>query len=138
MNLRITNDGCKTDIDEIHTRLKAYNLAKREPSEDVPLGIFLETPQGEKQAGLTGETFGNWLCIKYLWVSDDLRGQGIGRRLMETAEQEALSRGCKYVFVDTFSFQAPEFYRKLGYQEVFALTEYPYTGARYYFTKTLL
>ena len=73
-----------------------------------------------------------------LWVSDDLRGQGIGRRLMETAEQEALSRGCKYVFVDTFSFQAPEFYRKLGYQKVFALTEYPYTGARYYFTKTLL
>ena len=56
---------------------------------------------------------------------------------MAAAEEEAKRRGCKYAFVDTFSFQAPEFYRKLGYEEVFVLRDYPYTEARYYYTKTL-
>lgn len=46
-------------------------------------------------------------------------------------------RGAKYAFVDTFDFQAPGFYKKLGYREVFALTEYPYTGSRTYYTKEL-
>lgn len=53
------------------------------------------------------------------------------------AETEAKNRGCKYAFVDTFDFQAPDFYRKLGYKDVFTLKEYPYTGARYYFIKDL-
>lgn len=137
MNLRITNDGNELDINEIHQMLKAYNLSKREKSEDVPIGVYYEDESGKKLAGLTGETFGNWLCIKYLYVAEDLRGRGIGSRIMEAAEREAKSRGCKYAFVDTFSFQAPKFYEKHGYKEVFALTDYPYTGARYYYTKKL-
>ncbi len=137
MTLRITDDGSEKDVNEIHALLKAYNLSHREPSKDVPLGIYYEDEDGKKLAGLVGETFGNWLCIKFLFVSEELRGQGIGTRIMESAEQEAKSRGCKFAFVDTFSFQAPDFYQKLGYHEVFALTEYPYTGARYYYTKQL-
>jgi predicted GNAT family acetyltransferase len=76
---------------------------------------------------LTGEIFGNWLCIQFLFVSEQLREQGIGSKLLETAESEAKQRGCRYAFVDTFSFQAPIFYKKHGYQEVFTLEEYPYT-----------
>lgn len=135
--LRITSDGAEKDIQEIHAMLKAYNLRHREPSDDVPIGVFYEDGSGKKLAGLTGETFGNWLCIKYLFVSETLRGQGIGRQLLQAAEAEAATRGCKYAFVDTFSFQAPEFYKKMGFQEVFALHEYPYTGARYYYIKIL-
>lgn len=137
MNLRITNDGNEQDIDEIHQLLKAYNLSKREKSESEPIGIFYEDERGNKLAGLTGETFGNWLCIQYFYVDSFLRGKGIGSRILEAAETEAKNRGCKYAFVDTFSFQAPGFYEKKGYRQVFALTDYPYTGARYYFTKAL-
>lgn len=138
MKFRITDDGSEKDIQDIHRMLKEYNLSRREPSRDVPLGIFYETESGEKLAGLTAETFGNWLCIRYLFVSETLRGQGVGRKILTAAEEEAKKRGCKYAFVDTFSFQAPGFYRKMGYQEVFALTSYPYTGARYYYTKELV
>lgn len=128
MNIRITENVTEEDIQDIHTELKKYNLSRREPSKDCPIGVFLEDAQGQKQAGLTGETFGNWLCIKYLWVSENLRGQGIGSRILKETENETLKRGCKYAFVDTFNFQAPEFYKKHGYEEVFMLNEYPIQG----------
>ena len=137
MNLRITEDGAARDVQEIHELLREYNLAHRETSQSVPLGVFLEDKAGRKLAGLTGETFGNWLCIQYLFVREQLRGQRIGSKLLETAEAEARKRGCKYAFVDTFSFQAPAFYRQHGYREVFTLEEYPYTGKRHYYTKEL-
>ena len=138
MNFRITDDGDERDINEIHEMLREYNLSRREASANVPLGIFYEDEDGRKSAGLTGETFGNWLCIKFLFVSEPLRGKGIGSELLELAEREAKRRGCKYAFVDTFSFQAPAFYKKHGYREVFTLEEYPYTGRRHYYTKELL
>ncbi|EJP23752.1 acetyltransferase, GNAT family [Lachnoanaerobaculum sp. ICM7] len=97
----------------------------------------MEDELGNLVAGMVAETFGNWLEIEYLYVSDDLRGQGIGSKILETAENESRNRGCKYSFVDTFNFQAPKFYEKHGYKEVFALKEYPYTGERYYYTKEL-
>lgn len=137
MELRITANVTDKDIEEIHNELKKYNLSKREPSENVPIGVFYEDEAGKKKAGLTGETFGNWLCIKYLWVSEELRGQGIGSQLLKAAEAQAIERGAKYSFLDTFSFQAPDFYRKHGYEEVFKLFEYPYTGSRHYFIKRL-
>ena len=137
LKIRITEDGNERDINDIFEMLKAYNLSNREKSENVPLGIFYEDARGKKLAGLTGETFGNWLCIHYLVVEEHLRKEGLGSELLLAAEKEAKYRGCKYAFVDTFSFQAPEFYIKHGYNEVFVLDEYPYTGKRYYYTKEL-
>ena len=137
MKFRITENVSGQDVEEIHSQLKKYNHAKREPSENISLGVFYEEEGGEKKAGLTGELFGNWLSIQYLWVSEELRGQGIGSKLLKAAEKEAVSRGAKYVFVDTFDFQAPGFYVKHGYEQVFKLFEYPYTGERYYYIKRL-
>lgn len=136
MKIRIAENLSEQDIAEIHSHLKAYNNEKREPSTYIPLGLFLEE-EGKKKAGLTGEVFGNWLCIKYLWVSEELRGQGIGSTLLKQAEQEAIRHGAVYSYVDTFDFQAPGFYEKHGYCEVFHLWEYPLTGKRCYYTKKL-
>ena len=138
MNIRITNDGDAHDVQEIYEMLKEYNLRHRESSQNVPIGVFLEDENKRKIAGLTGETFGNWLCIQFLFVSEQLRGKGVGSKLLKAAEEEARQHGCKYTFVDTFSFQAPEFYKKHGYREVFVLEKYPYTGKRHYYTKELL
>ena len=95
LNFRITDDADARDIGEIYELLKAYNLRHREASANVPLGIYLEDAQNKKLAGLTGETFGNWLCIQFLFVSEQLRGQGIGGKLLQAAEEEARKRGCK-------------------------------------------
>ena len=58
MNFRITDDGDARDIHEIYGLLKAYNLSRREASQNVPIGVFLEDEADRKLAGLTGETFG--------------------------------------------------------------------------------
>ena len=122
---------------ELANLIRAYNRANREPSKSEHLNNYLKDEEGNLVAGMVAETFGNWLEIEYLYISEDLRGQGIGSKILKMAENESKNRGCKYSFVDTFNFQAPKFYEKHGYKEVFALKNYPYTGERYYYTKEL-
>lgn len=137
MNFKITDKIEKEDEKIIFQGLLEYNLSRIEDKNPKDLGIFLLNENGEKTAGLIGNTHGNWLFIKYLWVSEELREKKIGSRILEQAEETARTRGCKYVFLDTFSFQAPAFYKKYGYREVFILENYPIFGKRYYLTKIL-
>jgi ribosomal protein S18 acetylase RimI-like enzyme len=137
MNFLITDDIKESDKEAIFKGLLEYNLSKIEDKNPKDLGIYLEDEAGNKIAGLIGDTHGNWLTVKFLWVSEEARGQNLGSKILTKAEEVAKERGCKFAFLDTFSFQAPEFYKKYGYQEVFTLEEYPVTGKRYYFTKKL-
>lgn len=137
MKLEITDKITEEDENIIFKELLEYNLARIEDKNPRDLGIYLQDEEGQKIAGLIGNTHGNWLSIKFLWVSEEMRGQNLGSDILSQAEKTAKERGCKYSFLDTFSFQAPEFYRKHGYKEVFVLENYPVTGKRHYFTKTL-
>ena len=65
--------------------------------------------------------------IRILVVAKNERGKGLGKRLMKAAEKEALKRNCKYISLDTFSFQAPGFYEKLGFQKI-GIEENPHRG----------
>jgi ribosomal protein S18 acetylase RimI-like enzyme len=65
------------------------------------------------------------------------RGGGWGRALLERAEEEAIARGLQGVWLDTFSFQAPGFYQKLGYEVFGTLADYPPGHTRYFLRKTL-
>ena len=136
MQFRLENRESKK-TQELGNLIRAYNQSKREPSKSEPLNIYVEDEQGNLIAGMVAETFGNWLEIEYLYVQEDFRGQGIGSNILNRAEKEARERKCNYSFVNTYQFQAPDFYKKHGYEEVFALKEYPYTGERYYYTKAL-
>ncbi len=137
MNLEITDKINEKDKNIIYEGLLEYNLKKIEDKNPKDLGIYLQDETGKTVAGLIGVTHGNWLSVKFLWVSEELRGQHIGSEILKQAEITAKERGCKYVFLDTFSFQAPLFYKKHGYKEVFTLEDYPVTAKRYYFTKNL-
>lgn len=122
---------------EIGNLIRSYNRSKRETAESEPLNLYVEDDSGELLAGLVAETFGNWLEIEYLFVKEELRGQGIGSQLLQRAESEAKKRNCRYVSLNTYQFQAPDFYQKQGYKEVFTLKDYPYTGQRHYYQKDL-
>lgn len=136
MQIRLENSESQK-AQEIEGLIRSYNRSKREAAESEPLNIYVEDDSGELMAGLVAETFGNWLEIEYLFVKEDLRGQGIGSQLLQQAESEAKKRNCLFAFVNTYQFQAPAFYQKHDYKEVFSLKDYPYTGQRHYYQKDL-
>ena len=108
MQLRLENiESQKSQV--IGDLIRSYNRSKREAAESEPLNLYVEDDSGELMAGLVAETFGNWLEIEYLFVKEDLRGQGIGSQLLQQAESEAKKRNCRYVFVNTYQFQAQPF-----------------------------
>ena len=67
--------------------------------------------------GLLGRTLRGWLFIDNLALPQSELGGGYGKRIMAMAEEEAARRGCVGAFLNTDAFQAPDFYRKLGYEE---------------------
>ena len=136
MQVRLENtESQKSQI--IGDLIRSYNRSKREVAESEPLNLYIEDEHGDIMAGLVAETFGNWVEIEYLFVKEDIRGQGIGSKLLEQAESEAKMRNCRFAIVNTYQFQAPAFYQKQGYKEVFILKDYPYTGQRHYYQKDL-
>ena len=136
MHIRLDNTESQK-AQEIGDLIRSYNRSKREAAESEPLNLYVEDEHGQLLAGLVAETFGNWLEIEYLFVKEGLRGQGIGSQLLQQAESEAKKRNCRFAFVNTYQFQAPAFYQKHGYKEVFTLKDYPCTGQRHYYQKEL-
>ena len=97
---------------EIGNLIRVYNRSKREEVESEPLNLYVEDEKGNLLAGLVAETFGNWLEIEYLFVKEELRGQEIGSKLLQQAESESKNRNCRFAFVNTYQFQAPDFYKR--------------------------
>lgn len=97
--------------------LTAFNAAATGTAAPEPLSVRVTDAQGELVGGLTAWAWGNCCAVDMLWVRDDARRGGWGRRLMEAAEQEAARWGCTQMIVSSFTFQAPDFYRRLGFRE---------------------
>jgi len=87
--------------------------------------------------GLAGNTSFGWLYIALLWLPDERRRKGLGTALMRKAEAEARKRGARRAWVNTFSFQAPAFYKKLGYREFGRLKDYPAGHSFHWLQKAL-
>lgn len=139
MHLSIRDNVTAEEKEELLTGLRTYNgqfLDLSIFSGDI--GVYVRDDKGVMLGGLIGVRKGDWLNIEYLWVSDAVRGSGVGSQLIKTAEDEARRKGCTHALVDTASFQARPFYEKQGYQLQLSLQDYPYPGMqRHYLTKTL-
>lgn len=85
--------------------------------------------------GIAGSTNWDWLYIELLAIESRYRGQGYAKDLVISAEEMAQERGCVGSWVDTFTFQAPEFYRKLGYEQFGELPNYPGKESRVFLRK---
>jgi GNAT superfamily N-acetyltransferase len=117
--------------------IQAHNIQHAGEDHGKRLCIVLYGPDQEVAGGLIGETYWNWLYISLMWLRDDLRGRGYGRRILLAAEEEALQRGATDAYLDTFSFQAPGFYEKQGYRVFGELADFPPGHRRYFYTKQL-
>ncbi|MEU1479433.1 GNAT family N-acetyltransferase [Streptomyces sp. NPDC001668] len=105
---------------------------------ELPLHVWALDPAGDLAGGLVGHTWTSWLHVTYLWVDGRHRGFGLGSHLLATAERLARrGRGCTAVRLETWDFQAPDFYRKQGYDVVCVIPDYPPGVTEYTLTKRL-
>lgn len=123
--LRIEVEPAQGDVRFLEDRLYEYNVEQTGFDDGKWLSIFVRDDKGEIVAGLHGWTWCGTCKVMSLWVRKELRRQKYGSRLLDAAEQEARARGCEQILLDTFSFQAPLFYRKLGYEVIGVLDGFP-------------
>lgn len=77
------------------------------------------------------------LFVDWLWIRADRRGQGIGGRLLAAAEAEARARGCAGIYLGSFTFQAPDYYKRAGYSEFGRIDGFPPGHALVFLLKRL-
>jgi GNAT superfamily N-acetyltransferase len=116
----VVADGLPELDQRLSDELDAVNAAATEgvaPSRELTVQILDDS--GSLAAGVSGWTWGVAAGIAMTWVREDARGDGLGARLLTAFEDEARARGCTHVFVTSFTFQAPGFYVRHGYAEIF-------------------
>ncbi|EGX58089.1 acetyltransferase [Streptomyces zinciresistens K42] len=144
---RLETEVDKSRHDLLRRRLRAANTAaspvlralRGTPGErELPLHLWALDEGGDMAGGLVGHTWASWLHVALLWVDDRHRGAGLGSQLLAHAEATARdTRGCTAVRLETWDFQAPEFYRRQGYDVVCVIPGYPPGITEYTLTKRL-
>ena len=117
--------------------IRQYNTQQAGDHHYQVFCFVLRGPDEAIVGGVIGETYWDWFHLDLLWVKEELRGRGYGHRLLTLAEEEARKRGARNVHLDTFSFQAPDFYKRHGYQVFGELQDFPAGYQRYFLTKRL-
>ena len=143
--MHVDPNATTEEQNQVLTWLREFNEAHngafmKALANDAEEAFFLvaRNDQNEVIGGIAGTLLLKWLKIYVTAVSPDHQGQGIGKDLLAKAEQHALSKGCQYAYVDTMSFQAPEFYLKSGYEEVGRYKDWDSHGHdKIYFQKVL-
>jgi GNAT superfamily N-acetyltransferase len=135
--LKIEDPPRSDDVAALSRGLDAHALPYTGVAGFKPLAVFLRDDGGAIAGGAYGFVNWNWLFINLVWLSESLRGDGEGRRLILALEAAARERGCTHAHLDTFSFQARPFYEKLGYEVFGTLDDYPPGHRRFFLKKAL-
>jgi GNAT superfamily N-acetyltransferase len=135
--LSIEDEPARTDRKFIDDALNRMNVPQFGGAAFARFGVFVRGADETIRAGLDGLLEGGWLFVNNLWVEEALRRSGVGTVPVREAERIAAERGCHSAWLDTFSFQAPLFYQKLGY-EVFGTLDYPPKNKRYFLRRKLV
>jgi ribosomal protein S18 acetylase RimI-like enzyme len=137
----ITQQWNQEDSEYIRKKVIEHNLSKLPDDVKHPvkkISFILRNEGGEILGGITGTIFWFNLHIDYLWVDESVRGNGYGVELLNRIEEIARENRCKLIQLDTFSFQAPKFYQKNGYETVGVIEEHPNKGNQQYYLKKKL
>ncbi len=130
-------DASDDDRDVIRAGLRAFNIDQRGAHTAVPLRVIARDDDSRIVGGLLADTYFAWCTVGVFWVEAAHRGAGLGSRILAEAERVAASRGCVGIYLDTFSFQAPAFYKRHGYREFGRLDGFPAGHTRHWLSKAL-
>ncbi|AQR96249.1 GNAT family N-acetyltransferase [Clostridium saccharoperbutylacetonicum] len=141
MNNYIIEESNENEAELVVENLVNYNLSKVPKTQQqafVWINRIIKNNDGEIIAGINSKMY-CWNCIYIdsLWVDRAFRKEGIGTKLLNEVERIAIEQGCKLIHLDTFDFQAKDFYIKQGYEVFGVLNECPYNHKRYYMKKNI-
>ena len=122
---------------DLEDRIYAFNVSRTGIDDGRMLSLVVRDASGRCVAGALGHTWGGTCELKTVWVDEPLRRSGLGRALVLRAMAEAESRGCSQLLLATHSFQAPDFYAKLGFRELFRVDDYPSGHAEIFLLRSL-
>lgn len=141
MNWNIVN-CVKGDSDRIGRGLVAYNLERVPMTQGEPfisISRKIVDESGAILAGCIAEAYcWNVACVDVLWVDERYRGSGLGTALLREVERAAAEENCSLIHLDTFDFQAKDFYIRHGYEVFGVLEDCPEGHCRYYLKKKLV
>jgi len=104
---------------------------------DKAFSVFLKNDLGEVFGGIQAFLGTESIYIEILWVTKNLQKQGYGTSLLDAAEREAIKNGCVFSLVDTWDFQAEEFYLKNGYERIGEIKNYWFGHSKIFLRKNL-
>ena len=125
MTLEIKDESTLEALEEVTDALNAFNHANSDVGNAHQKIFVLRGEEGQLIGGVVLVVHWHWLYIEILVVNEAFRGQGLGSRLLRQAETYAKAEGCVGAYLDTLSFQAPDFYRKHGYEVLAELENFP-------------
>jgi N-acetylglutamate synthase-like GNAT family acetyltransferase len=114
-----------TEIDQLEDRLYEHNRRATGRDDGKGLAFVVVDEHGIQVGAIAGYSWAGMAEIKQLWVDEGYRGHGLGQRLLDAAIAEAIARGCQSIWTLSYSFQAPGFYEKCGFDRVAELTDWP-------------
>jgi GNAT superfamily N-acetyltransferase len=121
----ITTEPTPEQVQYLEDRIYEFNSSATGITDGEWLAIFVNDAEGRIVAGICGNTWGGCFEIRQFWVEEARRKQGLGTRLLGAAENEARRRGCRQVVLMTFTFQAPGFYAKHGFEVIAVVDDHP-------------
>lgn len=134
----LTDTPAPEAFQQLLSQLVRFNEAAVGNTQSRPLAVLVSDPQTERViGGLWGRTHWRYLYTDMLFLPEALRRKGLGTRLMQLAEEEAVRRGCHGAWVDTYDFQARGFYERLGYRVFGILEGEPPVYPRFFLKKAL-
>ena len=136
LSVEVTHEVHADCREVINRGLSDFNAEHLGDHKWMGLDVYVRDPDGRVVAGLIGGFVFDRLYIYALWVTQNLRGLGVGTRVLKAAEDAAVERGCRVAFLDTLTFQAPAFYEKLGYERI-AVVDFQPGVQKIYFQKRL-
>ncbi|QLE84199.1 MULTISPECIES: GNAT family N-acetyltransferase [Shewanella] len=122
-------------FEQLVAGVRQFNVEHMGDEKSQPLMVVARDEHGVLIGGVAGCTIYRNYLIEVVWVAENQRGSGLGKRLMMQAEAEAKSRGCVVAQLDTLGFQAQPFYQKLGFEVVGEVPELVASPARYFMLK---
>ncbi|WEG14530.1 GNAT family N-acetyltransferase [Pullulanibacillus sp. KACC 23026] len=138
--MEIIQQWDQSESEFIRKKLIEYNMEKlpddlKTPNENI--SFIIKDDDRKIVGGITGNMFWDHLHIDFLWVDQSVRGKGYGSELLNKMEGFAKEKGCRLIYLDTFSFQAPDFYKKNGYEVFGILEDHPKGFNQYFLQKRL-